>query len=189
MTLSHLTLRNLIVTSSLTILLLGCGFHLREQQPILITPLFIEVPEKQEQQVFARMLRRALKEHPEVTLTNSAKEAKFRLKLISEALERKIQTLSTDGRVREVTLRDRIQFQVFTQAGEELLPPTVLAIERIVSYDDRYALAKVNDEALVYREMQEDGIRLLILRLNALHPSLPKKEGVPQDEAAHGEQK
>jgi|APCry1669189844_1035258.scaffolds.fasta_scaffold15065_2 LPS-assembly lipoprotein len=180
MSLSLLNLRHLIVSATFTLLLLGCGFHLRQVQPILITPLFIEAPQ---QQVFARMLRRALKEHPEVIITDNAKDAKFRLKLISEGLDRKIQALSTDGRVREVTLRDNISFQVLTQAGEELLPATSVSVERVVSYDDRYALAKVNDEAMVYKEMQEDGIRLLILRLNALHPELP------HEDAAHGEQK
>jgi LPS-assembly lipoprotein len=186
MILIKLRLRQLIATSSLALILVGCGFHLRQQQPILVTPLFIEAPD---QQVFARMLRRALKEHPEVTITSNAKEASFRLKLISEGLERKIQTLSTDGRVREVTLRDNISFQVLTQAGEVLLPPTSLSVERVVSYDDRYALAKVNDEATVYKEMQEDGIRLLILRLNALHPTIPSPEGQHADPAQHGEQK
>jgi LPS-assembly lipoprotein len=186
MRLYNLTLHQLIVTSTLALVLVGCGFHLREQQPILITPMFIEAPE---QQVFARMLRRALREHPEVTLTTSAKDAKYRLKVISEGLERKIQTLSTDGRVREVTLRDSIVFQVFTQAGDELLPATTLTVERIVSYDERYALAKVNDEAMVYKEMQEDGIRLLILRLNALHPNVSHDGDQSKDNAAHGEQK
>lgn len=186
MRLTLLNLRHLIMTTSLGLILFGCGFHLRQTQPILITPLFIEAPE---QQVFARMLRRALKDHPEVIIVNSAKDAKFRLKLLSEALERKIQTLSTDGRVREVTLNDRIVFQVFTQAGEELLPATTILVERIVSYDDRFALAKVNDEAMVYKEMQEDGIRLLVLRLNALHPSVPKDEAPNTDASAHGDKK
>jgi LPS-assembly lipoprotein len=186
MPLFTLTSRQYFATLCLALVLAGCGFHLRQQQPILITPLFIEAPERQ---VFARMLRRALKDHPEVTLTASAKEAAFRLKLISEGLERKIQTLSTDGRVREVTLRDNISFQVLTQAGEELLPPTSISVERVISYDDRYALAKVNDEAIVYKEMQEDGIRLLILRLNALHPNIPTQESPSKDPAQNGESK
>jgi len=156
------------------IALSGCGFHLRQEQPILITPLFIDAPE---QQVFARMLRRALGEHSEVKLTSNVKEAKYRLKLISEGLERSIQALSTGGRVREVTLKDRISFQVLTQEGEEVLAPTQLVVERVLSYDDRFALAKVNDEAQVYKEMQEDGIRLLIMRLNALRPVVSQGNG------------
>jgi outer membrane lipopolysaccharide assembly protein LptE/RlpB len=62
-------------------------------------------------------------------------------------------------------------------------------VERIVSYDERYALAKVNDEAMVYKEMQEDGIRLLILRLNALHPNVPHDGGQSKENPAHGEKK
>jgi LPS-assembly lipoprotein len=149
------------------ILLSGCGFQLRNQKPIELTPLYLDANEALP---FTRLLKQALQDHPEVTLVNDPKAATYRLRLISEGLSRSVQDLSTTGRVRDILLRDRINFEVKTASGEVLLPPTPLTIERVMSYDDRYALAKVNDEAQIYKEMQIDGVHLLLLRLTALHP-------------------
>lgn len=164
------TLLGLILVS---ILLTGCGFHLRASQPLKITPLYLEANQNQ---MFARLLKRALQDHKEVQLVDDPKAAQYRLRLISEGLVRSVQGLSSGGRVRDVLLRDQISFEVKTADGQALLPPTSISVERVVSYDDRYALAKVNDEALTYREMQEDGVNLLMLRLNALNPDALQRE-------------
>jgi len=65
--------------------------------------------------------------------------------------------------VRELQLRTRLVFQLLNPSGRELIGRTEILQTRDMSYKESDALAKEQEEQLLYRAMQDD-IALQVLR-------------------------
>ena len=75
---------------------------------------------------------------------------------------------TTAGQVRQISLRVRFTFKLRTPSDRELIGPTELLLGRDISYNESDALAKEQEEALLYREMQTDIVSQLMRRLAAV---------------------
>jgi len=60
---------------------------------------------------------------------------------------------------------------VRSAAGRELIPATELLLTRDMSYSETIALAKEQEEALLFRGMRGDIVQQLLRRLATLNPS------------------
>ena len=78
---------------------------------------------------------------------------------------------NASGQVCEFQLRLRVQFGVSTPQGAELLPGDSIALQRDFSYNESAALAKETEEALLYRDMQNDIVGQILRRLATLKPA------------------
>jgi Rare lipoprotein B len=87
--------------------------------------------------------------------------------LLGEAREKNILSLSGTGRVREYQLRYRLAFRVHDLKGREFIAPTEVVLVRDISFSDERVLAKEQEEALLYRDMQNDMVQQLMRRLAA----------------------
>ena len=67
--------------------------------------------------------------------------------------------------MRELQLRVQFNFRVATPAGRELLPRVQLLLTRDMSYSETAALAKEQEEAELFREMQGDIVSQVLRRL------------------------
>ena len=103
-------------------------------------------------------------------LTNSAAEAQAVVQLLGETREKIILSLSGGGRVREYQLRMRVSFRVYGPNNKELLVPTELVLLRDLSYDDTQILAKESEEALLFRDIQNDAVQQIMRRVSAINP-------------------
>ena len=72
------------------------------------------------------------------------------------------------GQVREFQLRIRLKFKVRTPQGKELIAETELLQQRDISFNESAVLAKEQEEALLYRDMQTDLVQQLMRRLAAI---------------------
>jgi LPS-assembly lipoprotein len=167
-------LRRVATLLLLALLAGGCGFHLRGAQPLRFHRLYLEASSALP---FSNALRTTLANNPALELLSAPKGAEVRLQILDERRERAILSLTTAGRVRELTLRQRVRFQALDAAGDTLLPPTDLVVERVLSFNDPDTLAKENEETQIYQELQTDTVRLLMLRLAALKPGLDGHTG------------
>ena len=149
------------------LVLAGCGFHLREAKPLHFKTLYLSAAENDP---FTIALVDALGANPNLTLVKRREDAEVTLQILLAARERQILSLSTAGKVRELTLRERVRFQVTDTNGETLRPPSDLVVDRVLSYNDPNALSKTTEEGQVYVELQADTIRLLLLRLATIDP-------------------
>jgi LPS-assembly lipoprotein len=162
----------LTLLSLAALALAACGFHLRVAQPLNFHTLWLSAAENEP---FAVALRETLVNTAQLTMTQRSSDAEVQLQILAAGRERAILSLTTAGRVREVTLRQRVRFQVLNGAGETLLEPADLVVDRVLSFNDPSTLSKVSEEAQIYEELQADTVRLLMLRLSAL--KLPVKDG------------
>jgi LPS-assembly lipoprotein len=90
------------------------------------------------------------------------------LEIPSEMREKVVAGLNAAGQVREFQLRLRMRFRLRTPRGAELIPMTELLLEREIGYAESAALAKEEEELLLYREMRQDMLQQILRRLAAV---------------------
>jgi LPS-assembly lipoprotein len=145
-------------------LMSSCGFHLRGQAALPFDTLYIDAPQSS---VFATQVRRVIGAGSRTRVTNNPTEADATLKVLHELREKEILSLSAGGRVRELQLRYRVQYQVVDRNKNLLAPPSEILLRRDYSFNDQAQLSKDSEESLLYRDMENDAAQQLIRRLQA----------------------
>ena len=152
----------LLLAATLCVAVAGCGFKLRGQQTFPFetisvptnTPLGVELK------------RNIAAASAQTKLVDSAAEAEAVLSVLSEANEKVILSLNTQGRVREYQLRYRVVYRVSSQKGIDFIPATAVLLTRDITFNDQ-VLAKEVEEAQLYREMRSDLVQQIVRRLAA----------------------
>jgi LPS-assembly lipoprotein len=142
----------------------SCGFHLRGTAALPFDTLYIDAPQSS---VFATQVRRVIGAGSRTRVTNNPTEADATLKILHELREKEILSLSAGGRVRELQLRYRVQYQVVDRNKNLLAPPSEILLRRDYSFNDQAQLSKDSEEGLLYRDMENDAAQQLIRRLQA----------------------
>jgi LPS-assembly lipoprotein len=93
------------------------------------------------------------------------------LDILEEFREKVVVGMNASGQVREFELRLRVRFRLRTPKGEELIPPSVIAQRRSISFNESVVLAKEAEEALLNRDMQADVVQQLLRRLASVKPA------------------
>lgn len=149
----------------------GCGFQLRGASNSYTMPfhsIYLGFPDTS---TLGTQLKRNLRATDQVVIVDKAKDAEAQFVLQSEQQGRQILSLNSLGRVREYLLTYTLTFSVRDQAGRELLPSTQISLRRNMPYDESQALAKDNEAALLYRDMQADIVQQIMRRLAAIKPA------------------
>jgi LPS-assembly lipoprotein len=148
-------------------LLAGCGFELRRAAvlPLRSIALVGFAPDSSLRRTLADELQRA-----GVALQDNPARAEAVLDALNDVREKTVAASTAFGQVREVTLRVRLRFRVATPTGRELLPPSEMLLTRDMSYSETAALAKRDEELLLYRAMEDDIVTQVLRRLASLKP-------------------
>ncbi len=144
------------------LLLTACGFQLRGAQPLPFSSLYIA-----ENWELGAALKRNIRALGSTQLAATPQDAQAVLTTIGEAREKIILSLSGTGQVREFQLRYRFAYRVHDLKGREFIPPTEIVLVRDISFADAQVLAKEQEEALLYRDMQNDMVQQVLRRLAA----------------------
>ena len=145
--------------------LTGCGFRLRGSAELPFEVLYIDAAPTS---LFATQLRRYIGSGTRTRVTNNPAEADAILQVTSEIREKEILALSAGGRVREFQLRYRVGYAVFDKEKRLLSPPRDILMRRDFSFNDQDQLSKESEEALLYRDMQNDAVQQIVRRLQAV---------------------
>lgn len=153
-----------LAVALLTLLLSACGFHLRGPQPLPFRTIYVGAPDYSE---LGAALKRSIRASGHTQIVDSPQEADARLTIVSEAREKSILSLNAAGRVREFQLRYRFVFRVQAKEGPDFLPQNEILLTRDFSFNDSAVLAKEQEEALLYRDMQNDLVQQIMRRMAA----------------------
>lgn len=154
-----------------TMLLAACGFQPRGEANLPFDTLYVQAPTGSQ---FATQFRRMVSAGSSTRIIDNAKSAEATLVLISEKREKNILSLSGGGRVSEYQLRYLMSYRVIDREAVEIIPVTEIALRRDLSYSDTETLSKEAEEALLFRDMQNDAVQQLLRRLQ-LTKLTPKK--------------
>jgi LPS-assembly lipoprotein len=151
-----------------TLLVSGCGFHLRGPQALDFATVHVNTPAQTE---LGAQLRRLIGTTGTTTVVEDAAQAEARLQILSNSRGREILSLTGAGKVREYQLTQRLRFQLLDKTGAPLIAPTSLTARREYTFDDSQVLGKEQEENLLYRDMQNDLVQQLMRRLAAANRS------------------
>lgn len=164
---ASLNLRNMLLLGVL--LLSACGFKLRGLDSLPFNNLYLQ---NSGAPTLAREVQMSLKSNG-VAVLSSPEGAEGSLELMSEHSEKRILSLSGNGRVREYQLIFRAVFRI-KAAGEELWgEPQTIEQRRDYTFNDAQTLAKEAEEARLYKDMRSDAVREIMRRVSILSKQRP----------------
>jgi LPS-assembly lipoprotein len=143
-------------------LLAACGFQLRGDVVIPFRDLYITAPANSP---IAADLTRKL-QATNTKLAASAAVADGRLAIVDEFRDKIILSLSAAGRVIEYQFKLRVAYQLTDSKGAVLIERSEVNLLRNMSYDDAFVLAKQQEEALLFKDMQNDVVQQILRRLS-----------------------
>jgi LPS-assembly lipoprotein len=143
----------------------GCGFKMRGAFKYAFKTLFSGFVDNS---TLGSEFKRVLAADSTVTLVNEVDKAQVVLEVLNEQREKVVVGTTSAGQVREFQLRIRLKFKLRTPSGKDIIPETELLVQRDISFNETAVLAKENEEALLYRDMQTDMVQQLLRRLSAI---------------------
>jgi len=158
--------RSFIALGAATGLSTGCGFQLRRPPAMPFRRLALTgfAPRSP----LAEDIRRSLA--GTVQIVEAPSQAEVVLVALLDGREKSVVASTSAVQVREVQLRLKFNFRAQTPSGRVLMPTTELMLTRDMSYNETQALAKEQEEAQLYRDMQTDVVAQVLRRLSAVKP-------------------
>ena len=149
----------------LSVSLLNCGFQLRGAYELPAAMQVTYIDYLQINSDLIRSLKIALKAS-DIKITDIKTDDAAVLKLYKETRNKRTVSVDAQGRAREYTLTSALRFSVSTKQQFEITEQ-VIRIERDFIFDPQDVLGNSRGESQLYEEMQQDLVRLLLLRLQS----------------------
>ena len=97
--------------------------------------------------------------------------ARYQLELLDEPQQRRAISYSSRAVPAEYELRRLLTFQISNNAGQPLIGPETLSVQRVYVRDRDNVTGSSEEEALLQREMREELTRQLMFRLSRISSS------------------
>ena len=166
--------RRLFICGAVAPALTGCGFALRRtgDYPFktLLAGFSVTSP-------LGAELSRQLRGTGRIELLTEAKQAPQAdviLDILQEQRQRVVVGLNASGQVRELQLRMTVKFRLRNPDGLEWIEPVEVYQQRDLSYNETAALSKEAEEAMLYRDMQNDIVQQIMRRLARVKPPVTR---------------
>lgn len=150
----------------ISLILTSCGFHLRGAYELPADMSRTYISAGNENSELVRSLKRVLRSN-QLTLVDNPVDAGAVLRIISEANNRRVLSVDSQGRAREYELQYSVKFEVTGKDNGFSLAPQELQLQREFLFDPEDVLGKGSEEADLIKDMQQDMVRLIMLRLQA----------------------
>jgi Rare lipoprotein B len=138
---------------TLALLLAACGFQLRGNPSVGFRTM--QVTAIGPSQV-APEIRRTLATGPARVVTNT-NDAEAQLRILQEARDKIVATLTGTGTVYEYELRLTVRYEVLVPGRElPLIAPTETIAKRLITYSASAPTAKEAEEQLLFKDMQAE---------------------------------
>ncbi len=148
----------------------GCGFALRQTGDYPFKTLYTGFPTTTP---LGAELSRQLRGTGRIELLTEPKQAQQAdviLEVLQESRQRVVVGTNASGQVRELQLRLTIRFRLRTPEGVEWIEPAEMFQQRDLSFNETAALSKEIEEAMLYRDMQNDIVQQIVRRLTRVKP-------------------
>ncbi|HEX9395829.1 MAG TPA: LPS assembly lipoprotein LptE [Burkholderiales bacterium] len=151
------------------IVLAGCGFRLRGSATVPFETLYIP----QSKSGIGLALKRNIEANTSAKVIDDPRKAQALLAIAQEARGKQILSLTGAGRVNEFKLTYTINFRVHDGKGGDYVPPSIIELQREMTYSDAQILAKEAEEQLLFRDMQSQAVQVMLRRIAAAQPAKP----------------
>lgn len=162
------TRRSWLISTALLLGVTGCGFELRKAPSYAFSTIYSSIPMASP---FGAKLQRSLESSGLVEVISDPRQierAQVIFDQLFELREKVVVGRTSSGAIREFQLRLRYRFRVRSQTGIELIPDTEILLTRDINFNETGALSKESEEALLYKDMENDLVLQLQRRLAAI---------------------
>lgn len=175
---------SLLITA---LLLSACGFHLRGSSalpggnralPAEMAVTVVNAPSQTSELV--RQLKRGLRS-ADIVVAEADDLPHAALLSLSEALDRRVLSVDSEGRAVEYELNYTVTFQVSRPDIAWEIPSQSITLTRDYYFDRLEALAASRQEELLRRNMQQEMARLILDRIRASKNSLTTEDTEVKD--------
>ena len=153
-----------LVYMAVVLMLYACGFQLRGSINLSeeIAPVYIEHGTLFQ---LGREIRSLLATN-KIEVVSKESQSRSTLVLVREGRDRRVLSVDGSGRAKEYLLTYTVDFVIkIKQSGDT---SDSLTISRSLLFDPDAVLAVTNESEILYRDMQRDIARLVLLKLQAL---------------------
>lgn len=150
-------------------MLSACGFQLRGQQDYAFKRLAITGGSAE----MVGRLERVVEGGSDTVIVKATEKPDATLTL-NGGQGMKTLSLNAQGIVQEYELDYNLTYSMTGADGTLLIPPSIISLNRALTYSDQYTLAKGIEAQTLYRDMQFDAVDQLTRRLavvRSLHPA------------------
>jgi LPS-assembly lipoprotein len=164
----HTTRRAWLMSTALLAGLAGCGFELRKPPRYAFSTIYSSIP------IMSGLgikLKRSLESSGQVEVITEPRQIERAEVIFDQLLELREKVVvgrTSTGAIREFQLRLRYRFRARSRNGIELIPDTEITLNRDINYNETGALSKESEEALLYKDMENDLVLQLQRRLAAI---------------------
>jgi LPS-assembly lipoprotein len=163
--------RSFLMLVGSAVLLSACGFQLRGQQNYVFKRLaVVGAPPP-----VAARLERMIQGGSDTLIVKSAADADAVLR-VSESRGQSTLTLDRYGTVQEYQLNYSLNYTLTNRDGEVLIAPSVISLNRAMTYNAQYTNAKAQESDILFADMQNDAVDQLMRRfaiVRTLQPAGP----------------
>jgi LPS-assembly lipoprotein len=155
----------LAFSALLTLFISACGFQLRGTVPESVGAVYVSETRASE---ISQEIKRILGDAGLAggnKLAAKAEESVAHIRVLEEGRDKSIFTLASTGRVREYQLKLRVVYSIVDARGGELIAPTELELNRIITYAETALTGKEQEEAFLYRDMRNEAVQIILRRL------------------------
>jgi LPS-assembly lipoprotein len=152
----------------LSLLLAGCGYHLRGEYTVPPGFQNVYVDYGQPYDPFVRKIKDALT-HANVNVVKEASQAKYILRILSISQNANLQATSTTGQVNTYMMQYAVSFEVGDAEGKILLPPQTAQSSENYTLSSTQLLANFNQQPNLIAFLQQDVAMQILLRLSGDH--------------------
>jgi LPS-assembly lipoprotein len=92
---------------------------------------------------------------------------------LSEGRGQNVLVINSLGIAAEYQLNYSLNYRLVGADGTVLIPPSVIVLDRAMTYSEQYSLAKAEESDLLYADMQNDAVDQLTRRLAVVHSLHP----------------
>jgi LPS-assembly lipoprotein len=151
------------------VLLSACGFQLRGHQNYPFKHLMITGAPPAMQ----GRLKRYIEGGSDTVVVDTLTDADAVLRITENPRNQSTLTLDEYGNVVEYQLNYSVNYMVTTKEGALLLAPSVISLNRAMTYNSQYANAKEQESEILFSDMQSDAVDQILRRMGVIHTLTP----------------
>ena len=157
--------RRYLILTLLAVIVTACGFQLRGSLDLYkeISPIYLQHKSAFE---LARDIKSLLATN-KILVVNKVSESNSQLKLLREEKNRRVLTVDGDGRAREYLLTYTVYFSMNINQSQDKEVSDSISLSRSLLFNVDAVLAVTNESEVLYKDMQRNAARLILLKLQA----------------------
>jgi len=161
-----MNIHRLVGIALLTVVLAGCGFHLRSEARLPAALQTLRIEGVDPVSPLGRDLRNALARAGATVVATDA-GATSTLRVGTNRITTEVLSVGGNARANEYTMRYSVEFDVVAAAGENLVPRQLIELTREFTFDATQALGVAAEQDLLTQELQREMVQRILRRIEA----------------------